>query len=166
MTATEDRWTVDNDTRLRDPNGMRRLLLHSDADLFRSALDNEYARRALPDGVELHSDGSLWALGRNIPHDWERRYCDDGRWMRDGAVCFSGGMYEVRPPQEPPTVRVPWGTDLIGHTPAAAPPDDRWPIQAIWYDEDRGCCYGSHEARMDLDGWWGVSTDGTVEVLA
>lgn len=160
MTATEDRWTVDDADWLCIPLGSRVLRLSpSEVALFRSALDNEYARRNLPDGVELHSDGTLWALGRNIPDGWGRRYCDDGRWMRDGAVCFSGGMYEVRPPQEPPTVRVPLhevhGRRLAGYS---------WPVGLIGMDAEGlwWAAASADHARLALT----VDPDGTVEVLA
>lgn len=57
MTATEDRWTVDEHGDLiNTAGGSICTLIGESADLFRSALDNEYARRNLPNGVELHSD--------------------------------------------------------------------------------------------------------------
>lgn len=110
MTATEDRWTVDDGHYLRSPTSYPAIRLsNDDADLFRSALGNEYARRNLPNGVELHSDGTLWALGRNVaalPVGW--RWNLGGGWWVVGVTSCPDGWYEVRPPQEPPTVRVPW----------------------------------------------------------
>jgi hypothetical protein len=156
MTATEDRWTVD-EYRLIDPDGVCILSLPTKhADLFRSALDAEYARRALPDGVELHRDGSLWALGRDIPDEWERRPVASAKWYPPMAVCAEV-WYEVRPPQTPPTVRVPWWeaqgrTAPDGRTVCCVVRDKCGPV--VWCDH-------KHTEWPLL-----VDADGTVEVLA
>lgn len=182
MTATEDRWTVEACFYKRQIDGWTHDVLDGHSVVCRvpatseddpnataiasdiaASLNAEYARRALPDGVELHRDGSLWALGRDIPDGWERRVVD-GKWFGPCAACAEA-WYEVRPPQTPPTVRVQWWEALRDGREV----EKGHPISVVEMHagERRLSWVGGYD---DGGEWWGgvvpIAADGTVEVLA